>query len=618
MCGIYGFNFDDVGLAGKMGRVLEHRGPDGCARTADRGATLGHRRLSIIDLSKKGRQPMPNEEGNVWVTYNGEIYNFIELREALEKRGHRFFSNTDTEVIVHAYEEWGENCVLHFNGMFAFCIYDSAKKKLFLARDPLGIKPLYYHFDGKKFVFASEIKAILEDKSIKRSINKKALNQYISLRYNPEENTIFEGIKKLLPGHTLSFCLKEKALQTKRYWDLSAKTENRSEAYYLKSLERLLLDAVKRQMISDVPLGVFLSGGIDSSLITSYMRKNSGEAKIKSFSVGFEEGEGVDERAYARRASEITGTDHKEYIIPKDILKVLPEIVYSTDEPMADQALLPLHYLSKKASMDVKVVLTGDGGDELFLGYEQYSHLERARKTAIVPGAGFAAKKAVDILPLKFFDRLYKHSSEMDKKALGRIPLVFKSIRHNEAKAYYDLISIFSEKEREEVLKKESYEKIDYRQINKRYFTKKSLLQNLNYFDTKRLLPESFLMKTDRMTMANSIEARVPLLDYRIAELAFRMPISMKTGKAPLKKLLLKDFPKSFVYRKKQTFHVPINRWFAKQKSLVKEYDAAENKHFDKKTVKKIIEKTKKGNLYSTRQFFNLIVFDIWEKRFMG
>ena len=264
----------------------------------------------------------------------------------------------------------------------------------------------------------------------------------------------------------------------------------------------------------------------------------------------------------------------------------------------------------------MKVVLTGDGGDELFLGYEQYSHLNKALKLSNIPGAKIASKAAINTIPLRFFNLFYKHASEMDKEALKRIPLVIGDIKKDKAKAYYDLISIFSEDERQAMMDSNDYEKIDYKTINNNYF-KKDIFQSLSYFDTKKLLSESFLMKTDRMTMANSQESRVPLLDYRIATLAHNIPVSIRMSKEPLKKLLLRNFHKDFVYRKKQPFHVPLNRWFLENNSLMEGYDLTKNKHFDKQVVQKIIEKTKKGNLYSTRQFFNLVVFDIWEKRFM-
>lgn len=615
MCGIYGFNFEDKTLADKMDKALMHRGPDGKGIYVDFGITLGHRRLAIIDLSEKGKQPMTNEDGTIVISYNGEIYNYLELRQTLEKKGYKFLSDSDTEVIIHSYEEWGENCVKKFNGMFAFCIYDKNKKTLFIARDHIGIKPLYYYFENEKFIFASEIKAILEDKYIKREINIEALNQYISLRYNPLLQTLFEGIKKLPPASTLKFDLRNKTFKINKFWDLKLKEEKKSENYYLKKLDKLFIDAVKRQLISDVPLGVFLSGGIDSTLVTSYMRKANPDTKIKSFSVGFEDGENVDERGYARKVSEVIGTDHKEYVVPKDIMKILPKIVYHTDEPMADPALMPLHFLSEKASKDVTVVLTGDGGDELFLGYNHYMHLIRAEKISKLPASHIMSKTAINIIPQKFFNIFYKHASEMDKDALKRIPLVIKDIKKNKSKAYYDLLSIFSENERKELL--EEYKEIDYKKINNEYFKSKSMLKSLNYFDTQKLLPESFLMKTDRMTMANSIEARVPILDYRIAETAFSMPVELRMGKTPLKKLLLKDFSKEFIYRRKQPFHVPLNRWFKNNKDLIKNYDITKNKHFDRLQVEKIIEKTKKGNLYSTRQYFNIMVFDMWEKRFV-
>ena len=360
MCGIVGFNWDDKNLLKEMMESVNHRGPDESGHYIGDEISLGHQRLKIIDL-RSGRQPLHNENDSIQIVFNGEIYNYLDLRNNLEKKGHRFYTNTDTEVIIHSYEEWGIDCVNYFNGMFAFGIWDSEYKKLFLARDRLGIKPLYYYFDGNKLIFASELKAILKCEDVKRIVDLRALNEYFTYRYVSSNRTMIKNIYKLLPGHVLIF--KNNIVEVSRYWNLKENISNYSEDYYVKNLLKLLRESIKMRLISDVPLGVYLSGGVDSSCIVALM--NEMRDNIQTFSVGFGS-EGESEVDYARFVSQYFGTEHHEINVNEDDLKILPEMVWHLDEPIADAATLPTYVISRFAKKKVTVVLAGEGGDELF------------------------------------------------------------------------------------------------------------------------------------------------------------------------------------------------------------------------------------------------------------
>ncbi|MBN2459339.1 asparagine synthase (glutamine-hydrolyzing) [Candidatus Woesearchaeota archaeon] len=638
MCGILGFNWEDKTLARRMAEAITHRGPDDYAVFTDSGISLGMRRLSIIDL-KKGLYPITNEEGNLFLVFNGEIYNFQKLRIMLEEKGHFFRTKSDGEVIVHGYEEFGEGFVNYLNGMFAFCIYDSRKKELFIARDRLGIKPLYYYFHKGNLVFASEIKSILELNSIKREMNLTALNQFFALRYNPLEETLFKGIKRLLPGHCIKFRLKEKTLGTVKYWDMELdKEERKSLGYYEKELFSLLKDSVKKQLISDVPLGAYLSGGIDSSAIVMMMdlirKEEKSNAPIRTYTVGFAHGEKVNENAYARQVSELFGTEHQELMIEPDVVKLLPKIAWHCDEPMADPALIPVYLLSKEAKKSSTVILTGDGGDEIFAGYDHYRFLKAVSSAHKMPLFGKLGHGMTRMIPLKAWDKFYKHSSNLGKAAYKRGEAVIKDVKHNKAKAYYELNGMFNEEERKELLKPEYFERIDYDAINKEYFAsshhlKQDYLKQYQYFDVKRLLAESFLMKTDRMTMAASIEARVPLLDHRIVELAFRMPSSYKLKgfsgsgtKYVFRRALRKHLPKDILQRKKQTFHVPVENWLDKDLKATVQDLLNTTKLFrqgiiDHNQVRKIMDKYNEGKLFYARQLWTLLSFELWHRIFI-
>ena len=631
MCGIIGFNWEDKSLLRRMAEVIIHRGPDDAAYFTDSGVSLGMRRLSIIDL-KKGLYPITNENEDLFLIFNGEIYNFEEIRAELENQGHKFKTDTDAEVIVHAYEEHGINCLNLFNGMFSICIYDSRKKELILARDRLGIKPVYYYENKGNFVFASEIKSILELNSVKREMNREAINHYFCLGYNPLEETVFKDIKKLLPGNYLIFDLEEKTFNTSQYWNLNFKTENKSLSFYQKKIFELLKDSVKKRLISDVPLGVFLSGGLDSSTIVFLMdqiRKEQGSnTPIKTYSVGFKHGEKVNETMHAKKISEKFGTEHKEFLIEPDVVKLLPQIAWHCDEPTSDPALIPVLLLSEAAKKTSTVILTGDGGDELFGGYDHHWILNAVNNARKIPFSKQIGPMINHCIPLKAYDKFYKYASDVGKEGYKIGDQMIKEIKDNPAKAYYTAKQVFNEETREELMKEEHFQKTNFNRINNVFFKQKNnFLKQLLYFDKKRLLAEGYLMKTDRMTMARSIEARVPFLDHRLVELTSKMPDSMKIKglnhtKFILKRMMSKHLGKDHVYRKKQGFFMPIDNWLNKElkgtvDDLLNITKIYREGILSPEYVKKIKENYDKGKIYYSRQLWALMSFELWYRQFI-
>jgi asparagine synthase (glutamine-hydrolysing) len=631
MCGIVGFNWEDKALLRRMSEQITHRGPDDNVIFADSGISLGMRRLSIIDL-KKDIYPMTNENQDIFLVFNGEIYNFQELRKELEEKGHRFKTNCDAEVIVHCYEEYPDNFLQKFNGMFAIALYDLKNKKLILARDRVGIKPLYYNYQQGHLVFASEIKSILQLGTINREMNLQALNNYFALRYNPSYQTLFKGIKKLQPGHKLELDLKTKEIDITKYWDINLlREEKKSSKQWQKEILNLMESSVKLRMISDVPIGAFLSGGIDSSAIVAMMSKikkeNNDDSPIKTYSVSFEKGQGVNEDKYAKQVAEHFGADHNAFQVNPDIAKILPKIIHHTDEPMADPALLPVYMLSEEAKKSSTVILTGDGGDELFGGYDHHRILKAVNFASKIPLFNTLGPTAIKSIPLSIWNKVYKHAENIGDSAYVRAVQVVKEHKNNKAKAYYELLGMFDEKERKQLLK-EHYKEIDYNKINNLYFKNtKDYVKRLLYYDFKRLLAEGYMMKTDRITMARHIEARVPFLDHRMAELAFKIPSKekikgFKETKYILKKSLEGVLPKNIIYRKKQSFHMPIENWLDKDLKPVVDDVLNTTKIFrqgilDHNMVKKLKDNYAKGKLYYARQIWTLLNFEIWHKMFI-
>lgn len=624
MCGIIGFNWEDSSLLRKAMKKIAHRGPDASGVFIDNGISLGHKRLSIIDLSDSGKQPMSNEDGNVWITFNGEIYNYKELRENLQKK-HEFKSNTDTEILIHLYEERGFDILNYLNGIFAFCIYDMKKKILFIARDHAGIKPLYYYYSGKKFMFCSEIKGILENDEIEREVNLNAINSYFIFRANTGNQSFFKNIDKLQAGHFLVYNLKSNSFYVKKYWDILFKPENHSKKYFSEELKKTLDSSVKSQLMSDVPYGAYLSGGVDSGTIVSLMSKHSSQP-IKTFSVGFEEGDDS-ETSDSRLLAEKLKTDHHELLINKKSIKYLPQIIYHADEPMADPTVIPIFLLSKYAKKYCTVILTGEGADELFGGYPQYKFMKM--HNIFIKPMPKPLRKAIsttaNLVPGAILNKAFKFSSALGEKGMERFSKFLMS--NDYTTEYLSQISIFDKDEQNEILLKNS--KRDYRDYEK-YFkntTNKNLTASCRKIDFKESMVDDLLMKLDKNTMAFAIEGRVPFLDKRIIGLSSRIPDNLILNGFTKDKHILREAVKDFVpeltrKRKKKHFFVPIDNWFKdelcslKQELLSKNY-IDKQKIFAYSYINKINKGFEKSKLFYSRQLWALLIFQIWYKQYI-
>jgi asparagine synthase (glutamine-hydrolysing) len=541
MCGIVGiYGVSDKTLVKRMCDTIVHRGPDEEGYYLDDFVSLGMRRLSIIDLTS-GSQPIYNEEGSIVVVYNGEIYNFNELRQELELKGHRFVTNTDTEVIVHAYEEYGHRCLDRFNGMFVIALWDSIRKELFLARDRIGIKPLYYTMIDGKVAFASEIKAIIEYEEIKRTVDEQALADYFVLRYVPAPLTMFKGIQKLEPGSYM--VVNGNGVKRSKYWNLKYNPTHTDEAYFKESILKTLKDSVQKRLIADVPLGVFLSGGVDSSTITAIASNFSSEP-IKTFSIGFYGAE-YDETPYARNVAEYFGTAHTEEWVDIDDANLLPKLIYHADEPLADPAILPTYLISQVARKRVKVVLSGEGGDEAFAGYDRYYSELRAYKT-------------LRYVPTVVKELVFKLGASFNESVLKRYLLYFGSRTTQENSYYYRLKLRDNGHLNTEIVQNCP----SNNNALALFHSQEDYLNCMLKFDIKYWLPDDLLMKVDKMTMANSLEARVPFLDHNLLQLAYESPPNLKLKKHLLKVSVNEILPKDIMQRKKHGFDVPIKEWF--------------------------------------------------------
>lgn len=602
-----------------MTAILTHRGPDGGAVYRSRGISLGHRRLSIIDLSDAGRQPMTNEEGTVWVTFNGEIYNFKELRTMLEEKGHRFESNTDTEVIVHGYEEWGESIVEKFDGEFAFAIWDQKNKKLFLARDRLGIKPLYYYWDGSKFLFASEIKALLLEPSLKREVNLSAAYHYLNWRYVPGEETLFQGIKKMLPGYTLT--VKGKELQLHQFWDVPMPRTLRDNNAVSRVKEELQ-ESVQQRLMADVPVGVYLSGGIDSAAIVGLASQSTTEP-VKTFSVGFDHSQKVDELQQARRVAEHFQTDHHEIVVDQAISEMLPSILWHLDVPHGDPVIIPQFKLSQLATKRVKVVLSGEGADELFAGYVQYKTFLKAQHLRKFPR--FITKSVVRSIPTPILNAFFDYPASLGTKGKEKV-VDFIHDLSQERKAYHDLTSITTTKDKQ-LLFSENF-RTSIHPAKEIYYQqqREPLLDRLLYYDTKTWLPNYVLFINDRMTMAHSIEGRVPFLDHGLVEYAAslhpRLKMRGRTDKWVLRRAMKDILPRTITSAKKHAFFMPLDKWYKEElRSLAEQiFTPANVRHrgyFNYEYVKNIWEKYNSSKLIYGKQLFTLINFELWQRMFI-
>jgi len=561
MCGIFGFNFSDRKLAAAMAKILNHRGPDHADTYSDEKFTLGYTRLSIIDI-KGGNQPIFNEDHSIVLFFNGEIYNASDLREKLEKKGHRFYTDTDTEVIVHSYEEYGKECLNYFNGMFAFALYDTEKKELFIARDRLGIKPLYYFHDGSKFIFASEIKAILEHKEIDRKLNENLLDGYFSFRYCSGEETMLKEIYKLNPGHYLVY--NSRGISIKKYWDVTFSPGNKSLEYYKKQFLQL---------------------------------KNE-----------FED---------ARVIAEKFGTEHHECTIDSSYISLLPKITWHMDEPLADPIVISNYVLAEKASKDIRVLLNGDGADEIFAGYEQYRIMKAMKK---IP-------------------RFIKQAGGLSLNLLPREPFFMKTkdfLESDDAAAFLNISSVFS-KDEKKVLLKDNVKESSLGMIRKNFRGQEGLVNKMIYHDMKTYLPDDMLLKYDKVTMANSIEGRVPFCDHTLAEFSASLPeqykINLMTEKYIIRQAMKDFLPKSTIKKKKMRFMVPTDTWYKQDfgeyaRNILDEKKDIVDRFFKKSYVDRLLSSDRMlsgrllsfnrlTSLYYSRQLWSVTNFILWHKIFI-
>ncbi len=628
ICGVYGF--DDPKLVKEMTKILEHRGPDDYGHLFDDKVGLGHRRLSIIDLST-GRQPIYNEDKSIGIVFNGEIYNFKDLREGLERKGHRFSTETDTETILHLYEEKGVRCLDDLNGFFAFAIWDSEKKKLFIARDRAGIKQLYYTLVDGKLLFASEIKALLLHESVKREVNISSLDSYITYRYIPGKGTLFEGIYKLRPGEAI--LADGQGIKIKRYWRFRIDEDiSVTHAAYAKQLRKLLKDSVQKRMISDVPVGAYLSGGLDSSAIVNYMVQNTDE-QVKTFALGFEGGKDVDETKNARQVAEHLGTDHHEISVPKGAAKLLPKIIWHLDDPLGDTAIVANYLLAERARKDVTVVLSGEGADELFGGYMQHKYMLLAGKIKkLMPR--FAARTItpaiLKTLPPNVIDKFVHYPANIGKKGKKRSIELVRSV-HDDPKTYTQLISFFTESDKTKAYSDNLKSKVSIGHVRNDIRTsfrdshQRNILNQVLHHEFNTWLPDDILFKLDKISMANSLEGRVPFLDHRIIKLSAKMPASIKIKgmqeKYILRKAMIKDLPKQVYQRKKHAFYMPVTNWFDKEildisEDLLDPKQIRKRGYFNNSYVKKIVSGYNKEFLYE-KQLISLIVLEMWHRIFI-
>jgi len=578
MCGIVGFNWCDKDSVKESIESLEHRGPDNQGIYVDEGVSLGHARLSIIDLSERGNQPMVY--GDYVIVYNGEVYNFREIREELLGLGHHFESETDTEVVLHAYSQWLEKCLEKFNGMFAFCIYDKKKREFFLARDRLGIKPLFYQLKGGKFTFSSETSTF----SSNEGINLNALGNYLTFRFIPNRETLINGVYRLPAGHYLRFSGGE--ITIKRYWAVSFGVNKNSIESNSKKICSLLEDSVERRLVSDVPVGVFLSGGLDSSAITSIMSRVATEP-VNSFTVNFE-GENTSDVDFARIVSEEYNTVHHEINVDVDAVKILPEVVRFLGEPAGDAATIPTYLMARETKKHVKVVLSGEGSDELFAGYNKYKLLYYSRY-------------------LPSFPRVFKTGF------MARINSLFDGDQESK---YRNVVSVFNSNERSGLLMFDHTNTFSL----KPYFNTGDYLNNLLSLDLQTWLPNDLFLKNDRMTMAHSIEARVPFMDRDLIEFCLSIPKNQKLrflrDKFVYRKAIRDILPKKVCDRKKQGFTIPLSRWLRNgladyARSLASEVETG---FLDKKYVEKILSGAG-DNIFLRRQFWTLLFLFEWVKQ---
>ena len=622
MCGIAGIVDTEPGAfvehttVRRMCQAIVHRGPDDEGIYVRAGVGLGMRRLSIIDLAG-GHQPVHNEDENVWVVYNGEIYNFSELRRERESRGHRFYTNTDTEVIVHLYEDLGADCVLRLRGMFALAVYDERRRSLLLARDRLGIKPLHYAFTGGRLVFGSEIKAILAAAPELRETSDESLLQYFYFGYISDPKTAFTRIQRLSPGHLLE--LEDGKIRVRRYWDLPTYGTHgpKSEEECLEELEQRLTEAVRIRLISDVPLGALLSGGTDSSIVVGLMARASPKP-VKTFTISFAKDD-FNEGPYARLVAKRFGTEHHELRVDPDIAQTVDLLTRSVEEPFNDSSMVPTYHVCRLAREHVTVALSGDGGDEVFAGYERYRRNLRSSRALIPARLGRWYRKYVHpLVPrsmparhLVFNRTLPPHERYLDElaylPAVGRERTLFSSEFLESARRFANPLDHYGSL----LAKAPASDRVS----------------RLLYLDTKTYLPDDILTKLDRMSMLNSLEARVPILDHLFLEWVTGLPARWKvydsTQKYIFKKLAERvGVPREVIYRPKQGFALPLVHWMRFELKdelprLLLEPRSLQRGYFSPGAVRQLLDEHLKGRRDSSPTLWHLLVFELWHRNFL-
>jgi asparagine synthase (glutamine-hydrolysing) len=599
--------------------TLRHRGPDDEGVWANGPVGLGSRRLAIIDLSARARQPMSNEDGSLWITFNGEIYNFQELRAHLKAKGHAFRSDSDTETILHLYEEEGVGCLQRLRGMFAFAIWDAGHRTLFLARDRLGKKPLFYYHDGRVFVFASEPKAILQDPRVRAEPDAEAIHHFLTYGYVPSPWSAFRGIRKLPPAHYL--VVREGRVTTHRYWSLSYTPKRTgSEAALGEELIALLEEAVRLRLISDVPLGALLSGGIDSSTVVALMRRFT-SGPVRTFSIGFDNPQ-YDELAYARQVARRFETDHHELVVKPDAVAVLPRLVWHYNEPFADSSALPSFSLCEMARGFVTVALNGDGGDEAFIGYDRYVGAVLAGWYDRIPASiRRAVLRCVGVVPRgvpkspAYRLRRFAEALALDpRRRYGRWLTFFENSR--KADLYTADFAARVGAVDSLALLEAAYEASDA----------PGFLEATVHADVQLYLPDDLLVKMDIASMAHSLEVRSPFLDHRVVEFAASLPPSLKlrrvTQKYLLKKAMNGILPDPVVRRKKMGFGVPIDQWFRHELrdmvyDLLLDGPARQRGYFRPDAVRRYLEEHVRGQASHHFRLWNLLMLELWHRTFI-
>lgn len=607
MCGISGYislnNSETESVVKEMTDEIAHRGPDGFGYKTINNVSIGHRRLSIIDL-ESGAQPMCNHDKTIWITYNGEIYNYLEIKKELEKLGFLFKTNSDTEVIIYAYQHWGVNCLNKFRGMFAFGIIDVNKREIFLARDHFGIKPLYIYQDKNSIAFGSEMQQFKKIPNFNSQINTTALDNYLWLQYIPAPATIFTNAQKLKPAHYITISFNGRVSEQQKFWDLSFSTKKiKTKEEWLESTEEVIKNSVKSHLVSDVSFGAFLSGGIDSTLVVKYMSEILPQ-KVKTFSIGFDDSD-YNELNYSEKAAKEFGTEHYTQIVKPDAFDLLPKLVKHYGEPFGDSSALPTYYVCELAKKHVTMVLSGDGGDECFAGYQSYIDW-------------------MQILPINYRDGFKKKIYPTLEKLLP-----FRYEKKDTLNNWLKSITYIDNNWRSSLWKTDFVKSIAPAPIgfeeyfkNTKNFTPSNKVQ---YMDFKTYMPNDILNKVDVASMMNSIEVRTPLIDKEVWEFAATIPEEILInknggkweGKLLLKQLLEKNFPKEFIYRNKQGFAVPLNKWFSSNGELkdildqkLLSHDSVLKDYFNGDAIQKIVNSTNTGGIWL------LLFLEEWLKQF--